>query len=216
MIRVLLVDDHASFRESLAFLLGREPDLTVVGEAGSLAEARRLLGARVDVVVVDLDLPDGDGAALIKELRAANPGGMTLVLTGSGRRTDLARVVEAGAAGALHKSVGATEVVNAIRRLAAGEQLLSREEVLGMLRLAGQRQAADQEAQARLATLTERERAVLQGLAEGLSDKELAVQLHVSPKTVQFHMTNILQKLGVDSRLQALVIAVRHGAAEIN
>src|SRR3712207_8611823 len=100
--------------------------------------------------------------------------------------------------------------------MAAGEQVLSREEVLGMLRLAGQRQEADQEAQARLAALTERERAVLRGLAEGLSDKELAAQLHVSTKTVQFHMTNILQKLGVDSRLQALVVAVRHGAAEID
>ena len=98
MTRVLLVDDHASFRESLALLLEREPDISVVGQAGSLAEARALLSG-VDLAIVDLDLPDGHGAELVQELRAANPDGMVLILTASSSRADLARTVEAGAAG---------------------------------------------------------------------------------------------------------------------
>src|SRR5438128_10652145 len=103
MIRVLLVDDHASFRQPLAFLLAREPDIAVVGQAGSLAEARRILEG-VEVAVVDLGLPDGPGVELVHELRAANPLGAVLILTASLDRREHARAVEAGASGVLHKS----------------------------------------------------------------------------------------------------------------
>src|SRR5918998_4151801 len=96
--RVLLVDDHATFREPLAFMFEREPDFEVVAQGGSLAEARRVLEG-VDLAVVDLDLPDGDGTELIGELRAANPRGMALVLTASAERGTHARAVEAGAGG---------------------------------------------------------------------------------------------------------------------
>jgi DNA-binding NarL/FixJ family response regulator len=214
MIRVLLVDDHASFRESLALLLEREPDIAVVGQAGSLAEARALL-RRVDVAIVDLDLPDGHGADLVRELRAVNPDGMVLILTGSSSRADLARTVEAGAAGALHKSVGTGEILRAVRRLSAGEQLLSPEEIIGMLRLASRQREEERDAREALGRLTPREREVLQALAEGLNDKQMAQRLHISTKTVRAHMVSILAKLGVDSRLQALVFAVRHGFVEV-
>ena len=214
MIRVLLVDDHASFRQPLAYMLQREPDITVVGQAGSLAEARRLLEG-VDVAVVELGLPDGDGVELIKELRSSNPRGMVLILTASADPRERARAVAAGAAGALQHSVGLGEFIGAVRRLSAGEPLLSQGEIIELLRLASQEREQDRDAQVALGRLTRREREVLQALADGLSDKEIAQQLQISVETVRIDMVNILGKLGVDSRLQAVVFAVRHGAIEI-
>ena len=215
MNRVLLVDDHATFREPLAFMFEREPDFEVVAQGGSLAEARRVLEG-VDLAVVDLDLPDGDGTELIGELRAANPRGMVLVLTASSERAAHARAVEAGAAGVLHKSVRIKDVVGAARRLAAGEPILSTDEVVELLRLAGRQRERDYEAQRAIEQLTPREREVLQALAEGLSDKEIAERFHIGVGTVRNHIVNIFSKLGVHSRLQALVFAVRHGVVEIS
>ena len=211
MIRVLVVDDHSSFRQPLAFMLGYQPDITVVGQAGSLAEARRLLAeVDVDVAVVDLNLPDGHGADLIRDLRAVNPAGMILVLTASMIDRDYAEAVEAGASGVLHKSAGIEEIIKAVRRAGAGEPLLSSRELVEMLRLADRHRIQDREAREALARLTPREQEVLQALADGLADKEIAARLNVRNETVRTHMVNILGKLGVDSRLQALVFAIRH------
>lgn len=215
MIRVLLVDDHAAFREPLSFMFDREPEFTVVAQAGSLAEARGILEG-VDVAVVDLDLPDGEGIELIGELRAANPQAMVLILTASADRGTHAQAVEAGAAGVLHKSVYIRDVIDAVRRLEAGEALLSPNEVGELLRLASQQRAQDQEARLAIESLTPREREVLQALANGLNDKEIGQRLYVSTGTVRNHVVRVLGKLGVHSRLQALVFAVRHGAVRIN
>ena len=214
MIRVLLVDDHASFRQPLAFMLAREPDLTVVGQAGTLAEARGLLHG-VDVALIDLALPDGNGMHLIKELHGASLQSQALVLTGRGDPIEYARAVEAGAAGVLQKAVGITDIVEAVRRLHAGASLLSPQETIAMLRLAAQQREQDREARAAASRLTPREREVLQGLAAGLGDKEIAQRLYISPETARTHMVNILAKLGVQSHLQALVFAVRHGLVTI-
>jgi RNA polymerase sigma factor (sigma-70 family) len=210
MIRVLLVDDHASLRESLAFLMGREPDLAVAGEAGTLAEARALMG-ECDVALIDLDLPDGDGIALIAELSAANPRGATLVLTADTDRRHHAAAVEAGAAGVMHKSAGTREIIDAVRRLGAGELLLSAPETLELLRLAARHRSEEQAVQAAVARLTPREREVLQALAEGLGDKEIAQRLGVTHETARTHASNILAKLAAQSRLQAVLLAIRLG-----
>ena len=215
MIRVLLVDDHLSFREAMSIVFGLQPDITVVAQAGSLAEARDVL-ADVDIAVVDLGLPDGSGLDLIGELRAVSPQSAVLVLTASSDRAQFARAVEAGAAGVLHKSTPLHELVDAVRRLTAGEQLLSVSEVLELLRLAGQQRRQDRDAALALRGLTPREREVLQLLTEGLNDKEIAQRLHVSPQTARTHMENILNKLGVNSRLQALVFALRHGVVTLD
>jgi RNA polymerase sigma factor (sigma-70 family) len=212
--RVLLVDDHATFREPLAFMFEREPEFEVTAEAGSLGEARGML-EDVDLAVVDLDLPDGNGTELIGELRAANPRGAVLVLTASAAREAYAGAVEAGAAGVLHKSVRIKEVVGAARRLMAGEPLLSTDEVVELLRLAGRRREENHEARRAVESLTPREREVLALLAEGLSDKEISERLNVSIGTVRNHAMNIFNKLGVHSRLQALVFAVRHGVVDV-
>ena len=212
--RVLLVDDHASFRQSLALLLALEPDLAVVGQAGSLAAARPQL-AGVDVAILDLDLPDGVGLDLIDELVTASPGAAILILTGSTSRLEMARAAEVGASGLLHKSAGVDEIVAAVRHLGAGGTLFSPAETIALLRLAGRHREGGREAARRGDSLTAREREVLRALAGGLSDKELARRLHIAEKTVRAHMVNILGKLGVESRLQALVVAVQHGLVAI-
>jgi DNA-binding NarL/FixJ family response regulator len=216
VIRVLLIEDHTAFREGLSFMFNREPEFEVVGQASSLAEARNMLDLGVDVAVIDLDLPDGDGAQLIGELHQANPQAMALVLTANAERGRHARVVEAGAAGVLHKSAYVSDVIDAVRRLEAGEALLTANEVGEMLRLADQQRAQDEEVRKTIGSLTPRELEVLQALAGGLSDMEMADRLYVSVGTVRNHVARILVKLGVHSRLQALVFAARLGIVKID
>lgn len=217
-IRVMLLDDHHSFRQPLALMLGWEPDITVVAQADSLAAAREILrdpDVEVDVAIVDLDLPDGSGTEFVADLRAARPGAMTLVLSAFSEHERIARTIKAGATGVMHKSEDAETVVEALRRLHAGEQLLSQQEVADALWLLVREQEENRETQILLDKLTPREREVLQALAEGLSDKEISEQLYVSVGTARNHIANILAKLEVQSRLQALVFAVRHDLVKI-
>ena len=214
--RILLVEDHASFRQTLALVFDQEPDFEVVAQAGSVAEARRLMADReTDLAVVDLSLPDGEGVELIEDLREANPHFAALVLTASLDKAEHARAVEAGAAGVLHKSAEVDEILDSTRRLVAGETLFSPEELVELLRLAGQSREEEREAQASIEQLTRREREVLLALSEGLSNKQIAERLHMSVDTERTHMMNILNKLGVHSRLQALLFAARHGLVEL-
>jgi DNA-binding NarL/FixJ family response regulator len=119
-VRVMLVEDHISFRQALAFLLGREPDLEVVAQAGSLAQARQMLDRRLDVAVVDLGLPDGDGRELIGELCQTNPGISIVVLSATIAPGHLDAVLKAGADAVLHKVASPTTIVEEVRRLAGG------------------------------------------------------------------------------------------------
>lgn len=216
MQQILLVEDHASFRQTLAFIFDQEPGFEVVAQAGSLAEARQgMSGLKADLGVIDLSLPDGEGVELIRELREANREFAALILTASLDKMEHARAVEAGAAGVLHKSADVDAILSATRRLAAGETLLSPVELVEFLRLAGRSREKEREAQASLRQITPREREVLQKLAEGLSNKEIAARLHMSVDTERTHMMNILNKLGVHSRLQALLFAARHGLVEL-
>jgi DNA-binding NarL/FixJ family response regulator len=216
MQRLLLVEDHVSFRQTLALVFDGEPDFEVVAQAGSVAEARRVRGDReADLGVVDLSLPDGEGIELIEDLREANPLFAALVLTASLDKAEHARAVEAGAAGVLHKSADVDEILDATRRLATGETLLSPEELVELLRIAGQSREEEREARASIEQLTRRELEVLYALAEGLSNKQIAERLHMSVDTERTHMMNILSKLGVHSRLQALLFAARHGLVEL-
>ena len=216
MQRLLLVEDHASFRQTLALVFDGEPDFEVVAQAGTVAEAREVMDDReADLGVVDLSLPDGEGVELIEDLREANPLFAALVLTASLDREDHARAVEAGAAGVLHKSADVDEILDATRRLAAGETLFSSEELVELLRLAGQSREEERQARANIEQLTPREMEVLKALGRGLSNKEIAQSLHMSVDTERTHMMNILSKLGVHSRLQALLFAARYGIIEL-
>ena len=212
--RILLVDDHASFRQGVAAALEGESDLSIVGQAGSLAEARGMLH-ETDLGIFDLGLPDGYGGDLIRALRAANPRAQALVLSSSQDRAEIARAVESGAAGVLHKSADMDEIIDAVRRLKAGETLLPLEDIVELLRFAGARKEVEYEARQAIARLTDREREVLEALAEGLDTQQIAGRLHISAKTERNHVGSILAKLGVHSRLQALVFAARYGVVEI-
>src|SRR3712207_2150683 len=196
----------------------REPEFKVIEQASTLAEARRLSGEslkNVDVAVVDLGLPDGDGLNLVEDFSSSVPRMNTLVLSASLEPGRLARAVEAGAAGVLHKSTPIKEIVEAVRRLKAGEALLSSSEIVEMLRLIGRERQEEHDIRRAIEQLTPREREVLQALAEGLESKEIAERLNITVETERTHMVNILHKLNVHSRLQALVIAARYGLVQI-
>jgi DNA-binding NarL/FixJ family response regulator len=216
MQRLLLVEDHASFRQTLALVFDQQPDFEVVAQAGTLGEARRMMrGREADLGIIDLGLPDGGGAELIEELHEANPDFAALVLTASVDRAEHARAIEAGAAGVVHKAADVDEILETTRRLAAGETLISQEELVEMLLIAGQSREEQREARASIEQLTRREMQVLKALAEGLTNREIAESLHMSVDTERTHMMNILSKLGVHSRLQALLFAARHGLIEL-
>jgi PAS domain S-box-containing protein len=216
-VHILLVEDHASIREALASTFEGE-GFEVVGQAGSIAEARGMLEERqhpIDVAVLDLGLPDGYGADLIKELHEKNPQAQALVLSASFDRANIARAVELGAAGVLSKTAHLDEVVQAVRRLRAGEALMPLEEVVGLLRFAGSQREQEYEARQAIEKLTPREIEVLQALAEGLDSEGIAEMLHIALRTERNHMASILKKLEVHSQLQALVFALRHGVVEV-
>jgi DNA-binding NarL/FixJ family response regulator len=155
-VRVLLVEDHAIFRELFASTFDREPGFEVVAQAGALAEARGVLEG-VDVAVLDLRLPDGEGMDLIGGLREKNPHAAALILTASLDAGVYARAVAAGAAGVLHKSASVEEVMGAIRGLAAGEALISQEESVRQLRLVDRERTQGREARLAFEQLTPRE-----------------------------------------------------------
>ena len=196
-------------------MLERESEFEVVGQVGSVAEARALDRQSledVEVAIVDLALPDGDGLDLLEDFSSRT---VTLVLSASLETARFARAVESGASGVLHKSTPIKEIVDAVRRLKAGEALLSPGDVIEMLRFVNRERQEELSVRRAVERLTPREREVLQALAEGLESKEIADKLNVTVETERTHMVNILHKLGVHSRLQALVFAARHGVVQI-
>jgi DNA-binding NarL/FixJ family response regulator len=211
---VLLVEDHAAVREAIARALDDEAGIHVVAQAASLAEARTMLEG-IDVAVVDLGLPDGNGSDLIEDLRRVSPRAQAVILSASTDRADIAAAIARGAAGVIDKAAHLGDLVAALRRVRAGEMLLPVEEVVELLRFAGtqrERQYSDRQL---IASLTTRELEVLQALADGLSTEHIAGRLHISVRTARNHVANILAKLGVHSQLQALLFALRYDVVKL-
>jgi DNA-binding NarL/FixJ family response regulator len=216
MIQVGLIDDHVSFRDALAFMLQREPDITVDLEAGLVAEARQLLETTpIDVALVDLDLPDGKGLEVLPYVRSKNPAAAAIVLTGSINPESPALAISNGAVGFLHKSASTADVVAAIRVAASGEMLFSATEAVTLLREAARLHARDESKRRTLDQLTQRERDVLCALGSGLDNQAIADQLFIGTATVRTHVSEVLRKLEVDSRLQAALLAVRFGLVDL-
>jgi two-component system, NarL family, nitrate/nitrite response regulator NarL len=207
-IRVLLVEDHRSFREALAFLLELEDDIQVVAQAATLDEARSRL-FDIDVAVVDLELSDGRGIDLIAALRRASPNAAVLMLSGHADGPRLASMLDAGAAMAMSKAVAVSEIVTTVRRLGGQEPPPTRGAPKRELRAQGR----DRNGSA--PQLTTREREVLHGTADGLSGREIARRLGISEATTRTHMENMRAKLGARSQAQALAYAVRLGLVTI-
>jgi two-component system, NarL family, response regulator LiaR len=206
-VRVLLVDDHAIVREGLHTLLAEEPAIAIVGMAATGAEALALAAAlRPDVVLMDLLLPDLDGIAVTARLRESVAMCRVLVLTSYVDDQHVRDAIQAGALGYLLKDVLKPELVRAIRAAARGEPVLHPEAQRRLMQQLAAPAPPDP-----LATLTERERAVLCLLGAGRSNKEIAATLHLTTGTVKGYVSIILGKLDVADRTQAALYAVRHG-----
>ena len=209
--RVLLVDDNDLFRRGLRTLLVDEK-VDVVGEARTGAEALAEVGSAVpDVVVMDLNMPGMSGVEAIRQMAAVAPTTRVLVLTASHEDVDVMDAVMSGACGYLVKDSSIDELLAGIRAAANGESLISpaiAAKVLQRLR-AGPAPRED----STLAVLTDREMQVLRLLANGFDNAQIAAELHISPKTVKNHISNILTKLQIENRIQAAVLAVRSGLA---
>lgn len=204
-IRVLIVDDHEVLAASLAHVLDQEPDITTVGTAQSLAQARtRVATASPDVLLLDRRLPDGDGVAAIGELRELRPSMNVVVLTGAGADDVLVRALEAGAAGFLSKTRSLAEVTTAVRSAAQGEASVSPELLSRLLAKLTRTPGLQPD-------LTPREQEVLAMLAQGLPNAAIAAELSVSVNTVRNHVANLSAKLGAHSKLEALTIAIQRG-----
>ncbi len=212
-IRVLLVDDHQLLTGSLSQLLAREPDIEVAGIAASVADTKALLRERLDVVLMDYRLPDGTGAEATRAIKTRWPNARVVMLTAVSDDETVLESIQAGADGYLTKDRAVDDIVGAVRAAHAGETLLPRAVIMGI----AQRVAAARDRggdRVRIEPLTPRELDVLRALTEGLSTPEICERLFIAPNTLRTHVQNIMGKLRVHSKLEAVAFALRHRLVE--
>ena len=201
-----MLDDHEIVRRGLRELLEADGDIEVVGEAGTAEEGlSRIPPTRPDVAVLDVRLPDGDGVEVCREVRSAHPGIQCLILTSFSDDDALFQAIMAGAAGYLLKQVKSNDLVDAVRRVARGQSLLDPEVTARVL----ERLRKGPETDERLERLTGQERRILDLIAEGLTNRQIAERVHLAEKTVKNYVSNLLTKLGMERRTQAAVYAAR-------
>ncbi|WP_460959875.1 response regulator [Parasphingorhabdus pacifica] len=202
--RVFVVDDHEVIRRGIAALVNSEPDLELVGEASTVAQAHALVSTSgPHVVVLDVRLPDGNGVELCRELRSRNPETQCLILTSFDDHSALMDAILAGAAGFVLKGVVSEELIGAIRTAGSGQSLLSAKKTEAMLAwLRKEQEQADP-----LRELTVREREVLKLIGEGLTNREISGRMYLAEKTVKNYVSQLLSKLAMRHRSEAAVLA---------
>lgn len=204
-IRVAIVEDHAMVAEGLAAALTADPGLIVVGTAGTVRDGVTMVAElKPDVVLMDLLLPDGDGAAATQSIRDVAPRTCVVLITSASGDDIIGRAIEAGCSGLLSKTEPVATVRSAIHRAGAGEAVFAAEDLLGLVGRLSSSSAIS-------ASLTEREREVLELLAAGTTTQMIANTLVLSLHTVRNHVRNVMMKLGAHSRLEAVAIALREG-----
>jgi DNA-binding NarL/FixJ family response regulator len=211
-IRVLIVEDHRTFAEALQRVIDLEKGLEVVTIAPDGRSAVDLtVESQPDVVLMDVEMPDLDGIAATRQIKRMSPGTKVVMLSAHHDDTLVARAVEAGAAGYLSKTRSVHDVAQAVRAAAQGEPLLDAEEVGRLLGMLGRRREEDAGARDRVARLTPRQLQILQRMADGESTETIASGLGISRQTLRTHVQNILTRLKVHSKLEALAHAIRYG-----
>ena len=206
VIRVFVLDDHEIVRRGVAELIGAEPDLKVVGEASTAAEAiRRIPAAQPDVAVLDARLPDGSGIEVCREVRAEHPEIRCLILTSYDDDEAIFAAVLAGASGYVLKQIRAAHLLDAIRQLAAGRSLLDPDVTEALLRRIRNGTKEDP----RLASLNEQERRILDLITEGLTNREIGERLFLAEKTVKNNVSVLLAKLGMQRRTQVAALGAQ-------
>ena len=205
-LAVFLLDDHEVVRTGLRALLEAGDDITVVGEAGTVADAlSRIPALKPDVAILDVRLPDGSGVEVCREVRSADPDIVCVMLTSYADDEALIASIMAGAAGYVLKQIGSIDLLDTIRRAGAGESLLDpalTDRVIDRLR---EGPAVDP----RLASLTPQERRILDLIAEGNTNRQIAEEMYLAEKTVKNYVSNLLAKLGMERRTQAATFAAR-------
>jgi DNA-binding NarL/FixJ family response regulator len=211
-IAVYLLDDHEVVRRGLRELLEVEPDLDVVGESGSALEAaRRIPALRPDVMVLDGRLPEGSGVEVCRQVGSIDPAIRAIILTSYDDEAALTAAVAAGAAGYILKDIRGSDLVQSIRRVAAGESLLDPDVVARLRAQWGHASPVDP----RLASLSPQERRILECIGEGLTNRQIGETLSLAEKTVKNYVTSVLAKLGMERRTQAAVyITSQHPARD--
>ena len=205
-IRVFLLDDHEVVRRGLHDLLESEGDIEIIGESGSAREAiARIPALRPDVAVLDGRLPDGSGIDVCREIRSIDPSIKALILTSYDDDEALFAAILAGAAGYVLKQIGGNDLVDGVRRVAAGQSLLDPSLVARVL----ERVRNGPEAHEELAALTEQERKILAMIAEGLTNRQIGERMFLAEKTVKNYVSSVLSKLGLERRTQAAVLATK-------
>ncbi|MEV0272184.1 MAG: response regulator transcription factor [Hamadaea sp.] len=206
MIRVFLLDDHEVVRRGLRELLEAQGDIEVIGEAGLATEAaHRAPALRPDVAILDARLPDGSGIDAAREIRSVDPSIQVLILTSYEDDEALFAAIMAGAAGYVLKQIKGTDLVDAVRRVADGQSLLDPAVTARVL----ERIRNPQREPAQLRGLTEQERKILDYIADGLTNRQIAAQMFLAEKTVKNYVSSLLAKLGLERRTQAAVLATK-------
>lgn len=209
-IRLLIADDHPVVRDGLVAILSTQPDFEVAAVAEDGQQAVELVAAlRPDVILLDLEMPRLDGAEAIRQMRTADPNVRVIVFTAYDTDERILAAVQAGAQGYLLKGAPRQELFRAVRVVHGGGSLLEPVIASKLLR------QVSREAEAEVESLTSREQEVLQLMAQGLQNKEIAAQLVISERTVKFHVSAILGKLGVGNRTEAVTTAVQQGLIKL-
>ena len=216
-IRVLVVDDHALFRRGLQMVLAQEEDIEVVGEAGDGAEAvEKAAETMPDIVLMDVRMPKRGGIDACTAIKDVVPSAKIIMLTISDEEGDLYDAIKAGASGYLLKEISIEEVATAIRAVNEGQSLISPSMASKLLtEFASMIKRGDERQQLPTPRLTEREMEVLKLVAKGMNNRDIAKELFISENTVKNHIRNILEKLQLHSRMEAVVYAVREKLLEI-